>query len=234
MGVRAAGSWLPALPDGTSLGARPTTVPGRYDALYKEFADAWRVTDATSLFDYAPGRSTKDYTLAGWPPQKLPCAAPNSPVAEEIGPGRAATLCLAAIGQNQREAELANCTADVAVTGEPGFAKTYALSAEARAGLVAVTLGASSQVSAPMDPVTFTAAIVVFGDDQEHGYGAVQFLFDGERTERPVELDKFGRATLKASRLSPGEHRIVALYEPSVSALKPGRSNEFVHSVRGQ
>ena len=83
--------------------------------------------------------------------------APNSPVAEAIDPGRAATLCFAAIGQNQREAALANCTADVAVTGEPGFAKTYALSAEARAGLVAVTLGASSQVSAPMDPVTFTA-----------------------------------------------------------------------------
>jgi hypothetical protein len=35
---------------------------------------------------------------------------------------------------------------------------------------------------------TFTAAVVVFGGDQEHGYGAVQFLFDGERTERPVEL----------------------------------------------
>jgi subtilisin family serine protease len=234
MGVRAVGSWLPALPDGTSLGARPTTAPGRYDALYKEFADAWRVADATSLFDYAPGRSTKDYILAGWPPQKPPCVAPNSPVAEAIDPGRAATLCFAAIGQNQREAALANCTADVAVTGEPGFAKTYALSAEARAGLVAVTLGASSQVSAPMDPVTFTAAVAVFGGDQEHGYGAVQFLFDGERTERPVELDKFGRAMLKTSRLSPGEHRIVALYEPSGSALKPGRSNEIVHSVRGQ
>jgi hypothetical protein len=232
MGVRAAGSWLPALPDGSSLGPRPTTAPGRYDALYKEFANAWRVADATSLFDYALGRSTKDYTLADWPLQKPPCVTPNSPVTEEIGPARAATLCVAALGQNQREAELANCTADVSVTGEPGFAKTYALSAEARAGLVAVALGASSQVSAPAEPVTFTAAIVVLGRDQEHGYGAVQFLFDGERTERPVELDKFGRATLKTSRLSPGEHRIVALYEPSGSALKPGRSNEIVHSVR--
>jgi len=46
---------------------------------------------------------------------------------------------------NHLEAELANCAADVAVTGEPGFAKTYALSAEARAGLVTVALGASSR-----------------------------------------------------------------------------------------
>src|SRR5262249_49976494 len=152
---------------------------------------------------------------------------PNSPVVEEIDPGRAAKLCLAALGKTPREAELANCTADVAVTGEPGFAKTYALSSEARAGLVAVTLGASSEISTPEAPVTFTAAVVALGGDQEHGYGAVQFLFDDERTERPVELDKFGRATLKTSKLSPGEHRVVALYEPSGSGLKPGRSNEI-------
>jgi hypothetical protein len=32
--------------------------------------------------------------------------------------------------------------------------------------------------------VTFTAAVVGFGGDQEYGYGAVQCLFDSERTER--------------------------------------------------
>jgi hypothetical protein len=126
MGLRAAGSCLPALSDGTSLGTRPTTAPDRYDVLYKKFADAWRVADATSLFDDAPGRSTKDVTLASRPPQKPPCVAPNGPIAEAIDPRRAATL----FGQNQRKAALANGT--VAVTGEPGFAKTYALSAEAR------------------------------------------------------------------------------------------------------
>jgi hypothetical protein len=80
--------------------------------------------------------------------------------------------------------------------------------------------------------VTFTAAVVGFRGEKEYGYGAVQCLFDSERTERPLELDKFGRVTLKASRLSAGEHCIVALYRPSGSALKPSRSNEIVHSVR--
>jgi hypothetical protein len=55
MGSLASGSWLPALPDGTSLGPMPATLPQRYSDLYGKFADAWRVTNTTSLFDYAPG-----------------------------------------------------------------------------------------------------------------------------------------------------------------------------------
>jgi lysyl endopeptidase len=54
-GVIADGSWLPALPDGSSMGPMPASLPARYDALYQTFADAWRVNDADSLFDYAAG-----------------------------------------------------------------------------------------------------------------------------------------------------------------------------------
>ena len=54
-GKLAKDSWLPALPDGTSLGPKPASSHERYIGLYEKFADAWRVTDATSLFDYAPG-----------------------------------------------------------------------------------------------------------------------------------------------------------------------------------
>ena len=116
--------------------------------------------------------------------------------------------------------------------GEPGFAMTYALSAEARAGLVAVTLGANSQVSAPADPVTFTAAVAVFGGDQEQGHGTVQFLFDGERTERPVELDKFGRATLMMRKItcifSQSSHFRSALRDSIVLHLaRPRRDISF-------
>ena len=35
--------------------------------LYGDFANAWRVTDATSLLDYAPGTATADYTFANFP-----------------------------------------------------------------------------------------------------------------------------------------------------------------------
>jgi len=97
---------------------------------------------------------------------------------------------------------------------------------------VTITLGASSQVSTPEEPVTFTAVVIGLGGERKYGYDAVQFLFDGERSERPVELDKFGRATLKTTKLSPGEHRIVALFEPSGRVLKPGRSGEILHLIR--
>ena len=33
----------------------PASLGARYDTLYEKFADAWRVTDRDSLFDYAPG-----------------------------------------------------------------------------------------------------------------------------------------------------------------------------------
>ena len=55
----------------------------RHKTVYGPFADAWRVTDATSLFDYAPGKSaasyvnrdvpadTKDFTVADLPPADI-------------------------------------------------------------------------------------------------------------------------------------------------------------------
>ena len=56
-------TWLPALPDGSSIGPLPGTSHGRYVDLNQKFADAWRVTDANSLFDYGSGTSTSTFTL---------------------------------------------------------------------------------------------------------------------------------------------------------------------------
>ena len=44
MGALAPGSWLPALPDGTSMGPRPASLHDRYVALYDKFGAAWRVS----------------------------------------------------------------------------------------------------------------------------------------------------------------------------------------------
>jgi hypothetical protein len=57
------GSWLPALPNGAALGPMPASLHDRYVELFGKFADAWRVTDKTSLFDYAPGTSTATFTI---------------------------------------------------------------------------------------------------------------------------------------------------------------------------
>jgi autotransporter passenger strand-loop-strand repeat protein len=52
-----------ALPNGTIL-----TGPLTFDELYGTFANDWRVTDATSLFDYPLGDNTASYTNLNFPP----------------------------------------------------------------------------------------------------------------------------------------------------------------------
>jgi subtilisin family serine protease len=122
MGALAPGSWLPALPDGSSLGPRPAALADRYAALYQQFGEAWRVTDATSLFDYAPGTSTDTFTLRSWPSQQTPCTVPASPTAQPATRAVAENACRLVKGNDRR----ADCIFDVMVTGFPGFANTYA------------------------------------------------------------------------------------------------------------
>ncbi len=55
------------LPDGTVL-----SQPVSFEDLYGTYADAWRISDATSLFDYAPGQGTADFTDTDFPIGVLP------------------------------------------------------------------------------------------------------------------------------------------------------------------
>jgi hypothetical protein len=128
MGSIASGNWLPALPDGTLLGPRPASLAQRYQDLYEKFADAWRVTDPTSLFDYEPGLSTAAFTVDAWPMAASgACAAPAQPglpqvsAAKPLTPAEAEKVCAAIAAPDRR----ANCVADVTATGDPGFAETY-------------------------------------------------------------------------------------------------------------
>ncbi|MGR9037486.1 MAG: hypothetical protein ACU83O_13025, partial [Gammaproteobacteria bacterium] len=134
MGAIASGSWLPALPDGSSLGPIPHDLHQRFLDLYERFEDAWRVTDATSLFDYAPGTSTSTFTIRDWPaenPQSCVVPAkphPGGPIARtplkrmplEVAEQHCASIVAADLKTN--------CVQDVMTTGEPGFARTYLLS----------------------------------------------------------------------------------------------------------
>jgi len=130
MGVIPPGSWLPNLPDGRRVGPRPKDLGERYSDLYKLFGTAWRVTNATTLFDYAPGISTADYTFADWPNGESPssCVAPPQPGGIPLPPpqpvltvAEAEQHCSAIVADDARD----NCVQDVRVTGEPGFAQTY-------------------------------------------------------------------------------------------------------------
>ena len=130
MGVIAPGNWLPALPDGTSLGPRPRDLHQRYVDLYEKFEAAWRVNDQTTLFDYAPGTSTSSFTIESWPienPQQctVPMRVPSGPISrtppKPLSSEAAQQHCGAIVDGTTK----ANCIADVMATGEPKFAETY-------------------------------------------------------------------------------------------------------------
>jgi hypothetical protein len=114
-------SWLPSLPDGSSMGPMPPSLHDRFVALYQKFTDAWRVTSASSLFDYAPGTSTDTFTLKTWPPEHPPCSLPGRIAVEPLPEPVAKQLCRSVTAEND------NCVYDVVVTGNAGFATTYAL-----------------------------------------------------------------------------------------------------------
>jgi hypothetical protein len=115
-------SWLPALPDGTSLGPKPDPLDVRYQELYVKFANAWRVTDATSLFDYAPGTNTATFTDTDWP--RFPARSCDIKGQTPVAPASQQVAQQACNGVNDA-GQKANCIYDVTVTGNPGFGDTY-------------------------------------------------------------------------------------------------------------
>jgi hypothetical protein len=212
-GKLAKDSWLPALPDGTSLGPKPESLHQRYVGLYEKFADAWRVTDATSLFDYAPGTSTATFTLGDWPRENpKSCAIPEQPSAEPVDVGVAEKHCSAIVDKNMK----ADCVFDVSVTGHTGFAQTYLLTQQLQPGVTETTVKDDKDPTKFGESVTFTATVV---QKLSRGGGAptgtVQFIVDGGKVGNPVTLDANGRASWSTSSLQAGQHQIVAKYTPS-------------------
>jgi hypothetical protein len=228
-GPIAAGSWLPTLPNGTSIGPMPPSLPARYDALYGTFADAWRVTDKDSLFDYAPGTSTATFTMRDWPKQNPPCVVPNEKQLEPATETVAQAACSRVRDDNRR----ADCVFDVRVTGDVGFAKSY-LETERNLALSTTTsLAGGEQPSQPGEWVTFTAFVAPYLS-RAIGVpsGRVQFVVDGSNVAEPVTIDAKGRATLETSRLDIGTHRVAATYVPGVdSAFLASTSPEKLHVV---
>ena len=112
------GLGVPALPDGTRLPAE--TDATQYSAvLYGQFADAWRLTDATTLFDYDSGKTTASYTVKPYPD------APKYQTLTDLSSDQTAagtSACSAITDQGLHD----ECVFDVGVTGQAGFADTYA------------------------------------------------------------------------------------------------------------
>jgi hypothetical protein len=92
--------------------------------LNQKFADAWRVTNTTSLFDYGVGTSTADFTDRSWPPMPgSACVATNSthrPV-KPMYHEKAQSLCRAI----KDKAVYAHCVFDLVATGNADMVKGY-------------------------------------------------------------------------------------------------------------
>src|SRR5207237_9178293 len=121
---------------------RPAGLHDGYLTLYKKFADSWRVTDKTSLFVYAPETSTKTFTDHDWPAEKPPCKLkPEFQIAGvEVLKGMPVERARAVCAGVQAGDLNASCVFDVASTGNPIFAKSYALAQERRLRGPAVTI----------------------------------------------------------------------------------------------
>jgi hypothetical protein len=235
MGAIARGSWLPALPDGTTLGPRPAALNQRYVDLYQKFADAWRVTDKTSLFDYAKGTSTATFTRKDWPKESAPCVVPEATPAKPLEPQTAQKLCRDVVGKSRN----LDCVFDVSATGEPGFAKTYLISQRIEQGFTRTVVRDNKDTTRPQEMVIFVATVLPntarTGRDTQAGgvpTGSVQFTLDGAKAGKPVNLDSKGHATWTTNTLKPEEHRVTATYVPAKgSVFLPSTSLEEIHVV---
>jgi hypothetical protein len=139
------GMAVPKLPDGTRL-PRPADNHQRYQMLYQTFAGAWRVTDASTLFDYEAGTSTASYTKAGFPNE----ATDTTP--RDLSPtdrDAAAPACAAITDPLLFE----ECLFDVSVTGDVGYADIYRMVLQLLAA-GGITLDAPPEASVPPGPTS--------------------------------------------------------------------------------
>lgn len=124
MGPVLAGDWLPRAPDGSSFGPKPAALPNRHVVLNQQFADAWRVSTTTTLFDYWPGTSTANFTDKNWPPesgQSCRTSITTRPPLKRMQPELAKTACRGITNDTL----MANCIFDVTVMGDAEVAKGY-------------------------------------------------------------------------------------------------------------
>jgi hypothetical protein len=218
MGSIPEGSWLPTLPNGMTLGPMPPSLADRYVQLYQTFADAWRVTDETSLFEYAPGTSTETFTDRSWPAEEPPCklqpqfevpgAKPNR---KNISVKRAERICAAVTDDGLHR----DCVFDVATTGDEGFAKLYLLEQELKRRGTLVQIVATKAKTRFRDSQLVTATVLPRTPDRPTPTGTVTLFADGSRVGTSVKLDDWGRAYFATDRIGSGVHTIRATYRPS-------------------
>lgn len=233
------GQWLPALSDGTYLGPKPADLSERYEELNREFSKSWRISDASSLFDYAPGTSTSTFTIEGWPFENAgSCELPNMVMVDAVERDIARRACRGILDRNTRN----NCVMDVTVTGEIGFARTYLIAQKLELAGTKTEIHPERKFAEAGQRASFVAVVKHLLTDQRLSFdekkqryaaGRIQFYFNGEPTGEPVPLDNFGRARWTSPRLRAGEYKVGAEFLPhrEHSVNLPSRALDLVYPV---
>ena len=221
MGARLKGSWLPRLSDGSALGAMPASLHDRYVQLYGKFADSWRVTGKTSLFDYAEGTSTATFTNKAWPTENGPYVAGPGPVAKPLGRNVAMQVCRNVAGKNEK----ADCVFDVMVMGNKNIAKGHLQIQNVRLGATQVIVRGADRPDAHGDMV-FTATVSrqatvlpQVRSIRAVPAGMVQFVINGKKAGAPVKLDGKGQARWKVPYQRFYKQRVTAQYIPAKGSI---------------
>lgn len=229
-------TWLPRLPNGATVGPMPESLLERYTALYQTFANAWRVTDDTSLFVYAPGTSTGTFTDGDWPGETPPCVPrlpagdPGAPIPAGMSVERARQVCAGVTEDDLHQ----NCVFDVATTGDETFAEGYLVAQALRLCSTAVQLVADEASAAPGESPGVTATVVPIRSGGPAPAGSVTFLVDDAAAGPPVLLDANGRARFTIPGLGAGTHRIRATYTPAGGERYHASSSpSLVHTGKG-
>ena|GEM_PF-952315 len=223
-------NWLPLAPDGSSFGPAPAGLAARHSLLNGRFADAWRVTSSTSLFDYAPGTSTATFTNRNWPPPsgsscktipgKLFGEAAPLPVSP-MDPATAQSLC------NPVKADKAaydNCVFDLTVTGNAAMADGYRMALQLRGtvatlGCSGVQLAASPASSAVVGtPVALAASpICATGITPQYRFWVYTFYWKIVRDWSPSATFGWSTAGLRA-----GTYRLLVEVRSDARSLPQG------------
>jgi hypothetical protein len=212
MGSIPAGSWLPRLPDGTSLGPQPASAIDRYNVLNGKFAEAWRVKDATSLFAYAVGQGPASFNFPGWPKTEPACEVPDKVATPPATAAAASAACSGIVDDNHR----ANCVFDFALTGAEIFPKTYERSQRLREGAVKIRIITVAGRGRPRAERTYGVYVAPrwLRGLQRQPKGGVQIAIDGENVGGARPVDQDGIAYFDGDEVADGDGIVTATFTP--------------------
>ena len=116
--------------------------------------------------------------------------------------------------------------------GTRRFAKGYLIAQELRLNGSAVQIVGDKPWTRPGESLVVTATVLPLVSGRPIPTGSITFLIDDVAAEKPIDLNKEGRASVKTQSLSPGVHRIRALYTPGErSPYQSSSSPSLLHEV---